>query len=428
MNAIAEWLKYAPQATPLPEGKKWHVFLSYRSVHRRWVLQFYDILRQLNFQIFVDEFVLRANDNLTLALQRSLDDSASGILVWSTRTEDSKWCEQEYATMHQKALQGDFHYGVAKLDAVDLPAFARGKLYADFSEYSEGPLGSGLLRLLYGVVNQPLSDEAIRFGAEVDEQGRAARNAIQAARSSGSRSRLLELARSNSVAWRSTPVLHCHVAECLIKFGSQEAMNDALELTEALEREFPGAIRPRQLRGLALARLGRTEEAQLVLGELEAAGHRDPETLGILARTWMDRYNATRQRVFLRKSRNLYELAFDHTPSDSYVGINAAAKSVLLQELDRGKEVAQRVQLLVGSVPRPGDYWGTATAAEAQLIQQNYGPALTLYEAAIEAAPLDLGSLRSTFGQAKLLMQALDAPGDVRESVRRLFAEVNAAD
>jgi hypothetical protein len=82
----------------------------------------------------------------------------------------------------------------------------------------------------------------------------------------------------------------------------------------------------------------------------------------------------------------------------------------------------------VGSVPRAGDYWGTATAAEAQLIQQNYGPALTLYEAAIEAAPLDLGSLHSTFGQAQLLMQALDAPADIRESVRRLFAEVHAAD
>ena len=36
-------------------------------------------------------------------------------------------------------------------------------------------------------------------------------------------------------------------------------------------------------------------KAQRVLGKLHATGEIDPQTLGILARTWMDRYNQTNE-------------------------------------------------------------------------------------------------------------------------------------
>jgi hypothetical protein len=45
---------------------------------------------------------------------------------------------------------------------------------------------------------------------------------------------------------------------------------------------------------LAYARKGDWRKAQAILVELFAAGEIDSETLGIYARTWMDRYNATR--------------------------------------------------------------------------------------------------------------------------------------
>jgi len=86
----------------------------------------------------------------------------------------------------------------------------------------------------------------------------------------------------------------------------------------------PKAVRAKQLRGLALARSGETMKAQLVLGKLYAAGEIGPETLGILARTWMDRYNQTNEKTFLLKSRDLYRQAFEAFPSDYYTGINAA--------------------------------------------------------------------------------------------------------
>lgn len=41
------WLDLAPKPPPLPAEKLWHVFISYRSVNRLWVLALYDVLHSL---------------------------------------------------------------------------------------------------------------------------------------------------------------------------------------------------------------------------------------------------------------------------------------------------------------------------------------------------------------------------------------------
>jgi hypothetical protein len=38
------WTDLAPAPTGLAQGKNWHVFLSYRSVSRFWVLALYDTI------------------------------------------------------------------------------------------------------------------------------------------------------------------------------------------------------------------------------------------------------------------------------------------------------------------------------------------------------------------------------------------------
>src|SRR5262245_28137418 len=45
-----KWLDLAPRPGPLPAGKQWHVFLSYRSVNRPWVLALYDVLNVLGYK------------------------------------------------------------------------------------------------------------------------------------------------------------------------------------------------------------------------------------------------------------------------------------------------------------------------------------------------------------------------------------------
>ena len=127
------------------------------------------------------------------------------------------------------------------------------------------------------------------------------------------------------------------------------------------------------------------------------AGEQDPETLGIYARTWMDRYAESGEELHLRRSRDLYARAFENAPRDYYPGINAAAKSVLLGDLPAAEAHAARVEQLVGTAKRENDYWMTATAAEVQLIKRNYAVAAELYQAAVAMAPEERGSHESTW-------------------------------
>jgi tetratricopeptide (TPR) repeat protein len=171
-----------------------------------------------------------------------------------------------------------------------------------------------------------------------------------------------------------------------------------------------------------MARSGDWQAAQLVLGRLYAAGEIDPETLGIYGRSWMDRYNQTGDRLHLLRARDLYRQAFEAAPKDYYTGINAASKSLLLGERDTAKQLASRVEKLVGTTALPNDYWRTATVAEVQLLQGNYEQAAALYQSAVGTAPLERGSHASTWGEASRLMDCLGASSEQKALVQHVFS------
>jgi len=173
-----------------------------------------------------------------------------------------------------------------------------------------------------------------------------------------------------------------------------------------------------------LSRSGDWQAAQIVLGRLYAAGEIDPETLGIYGRTWMDRYDKTKDRLHLLRARDLYRQAFEAAPKDYYTGINAASKSLLLGERDTAKQLAARVEKLVGTAAIPNDYWRTATIAEVQLLQGNYEQAAALYQSAVSAAPLERGSHESTWAAASRLLDCLEASADQKTLIRNVFAPV----
>ena len=93
MSDLEEWLKLAPPPAERPSDKRWNVFLSYRSVDRRWVLSLYDTLAQLGYAVFLDQFVLDTSSRLTRSLEENLEGSQTGVLIWSPRNEDSEWCK-----------------------------------------------------------------------------------------------------------------------------------------------------------------------------------------------------------------------------------------------------------------------------------------------------------------------------------------------
>ncbi|HLM01448.1 MAG TPA: toll/interleukin-1 receptor domain-containing protein, partial [Pyrinomonadaceae bacterium] len=96
MSSWKEWVKYAPKPRPLGEGKKYNVFLSYRSVNRTWVVNLYDVLREQGFEVFLDQYVLLAGSSMNIVLSEALEASQSGVLVWSDATRDSEWVKREY--------------------------------------------------------------------------------------------------------------------------------------------------------------------------------------------------------------------------------------------------------------------------------------------------------------------------------------------
>ncbi len=224
-----------------------------------------------------------------------------------------------------------------------------------------------------------------------------------------------------------TAGLSCKAANGLIKLNE---IAKALEILEQLEKDFPKAIRPKQLRALALARRaadGDLDLAQAIIGELYELGERDPETLGIYGRTWMDRYRLSNNINHLRASRDYYLQAFQTARDDYYTGINAAAKSLFLQEnqeIDLAYELADQVLEIVGNAPKHGDYWQTATSAEALLIKKEYTASATLYQAAVSMAPEERGSHTSTWKQAQKILKTLEASQTNYSLVKQPFSHL----
>jgi predicted Zn-dependent protease len=164
-----------------------------------------------------------------------------------------------------------------------------------------------------------------------------------------------------------------------------------------------------------------------ICAERNAFWEGDPETLGIYGRTWMDRYNRSGERADLGQSRDLYAEAFDRATDDYYTGINAASKSVLLgspDDLEKAKDYAARVQQIVGSDPRAGDYWMTATIGEVRLLMGKYADAARLYKAAVATARAETGSHTSTWKQACRLMEKLQPSEAERSLIRSAFSHL----
>lgn len=424
MATLDQWLSFAPPARALQPGQSWNVFISYRSVERPWVIALYDILVQLGYKVFVDQFVLVAGCALAGSLQKNLAASQAGILVWSPASEDSQWCQSEFDAMIALEQQGGFRFCIARLGEAELPLFARARLWMDFSESRDGPNGTGLLSLLYGLHGSPQPPEAIALAAQVDEETRKSMARIAAAEDDRDLEGLLALGRSDSLAWHSSPQLSTRCAQALIAVG---APAQALPLIAQVLERFPRSLRARQIQGLALARSGDWRGAKSVLGELYELGERDPETVGIYARTWMDSYESTGNVLHLRRSRDLYAEAFSSAPSDAYVGINAAAKSLFLGEAEAAAQLAAKVLPLVQDRPGRQDYWALASLGEVLLIQGDFAAAGAAYLKAVSLAPGREGDHASTWKQAQRLLRCLRASEAQSAPVAQAFAHLATA-
>jgi tetratricopeptide (TPR) repeat protein len=401
---VQRWLRYAPEP-PERGDRKYDAFISYRSSDREWAMALYDGLRLAGWEPFLDQFELVPGADLQTSLEDALMASASGVVLWSSRTADSEWCKRERRAMMTLKDEGGFEYLFAKLDHEKLPLFARADLYVDFEECPEGPRGVNLLRLMCGMRGVDLDDEAVRLAQQVDADAQRVMIAIKGAFSAGNAARLHQIGLSDDPGVLASAAPVVAAAEGLI---SMKKYDQALEVLERADKHFPKSIRARQLRGLALRRMGKFQEAIDVLSELEAAGHQDPETLGMLAAAWDGlSQGPTGKLVHLRKSRELYRTAFQANPSSYYTGINAASKSLFLGEADEAARLAALVLPLVKDAGDGRDYWAGCTLGEVLLLQRELDAAAAQYLKMIDTHPTRVGDLCGTRDQAARICKSL---------------------
>ncbi len=162
-------------------------------------------------------------------------------------------------------------------------------------------------------------------------------------------------------------------------------------------------LRLKQLYAVALYRASFTDKARAILEDLHAAGARDSETLGLLGSVYKilsnQSSNPEEKQRLLRASRDFYQLGFQAT-QNYYCGINAATLSILLDETEEGKRLANET---LQALPPKEDAWSVATAAEAYLILEDIDKAKELYRRAVAIGQDRWADIASTRRQCRLL-------------------------
>src|SRR6185369_15138181 len=173
---------------------------------------------------------------------------------------------------------------------------------------------------------------------------------------------------------RWTPDLYLRMGRRVLKLGQPLLAYDVL--TEGLKGD-PSNVEMRQQLALALARSGAAQRGNSILAKLREEGHRDEETLGILARTHKDLWaHATKKREQKRQlqlAHKFYHEAYNLS-SGYYSGINAATLALLLGRVEQARRLATEVrhacmaELKTLPAESPNRYYPLATLGEACLI------------------------------------------------------------
>ncbi|MCA9232374.1 MAG: hypothetical protein KDA57_17125 [Planctomycetales bacterium] len=192
---------------------------------------------------------------------------------------------------------------------------------------------------------------------------------------------------------------------------------------EGLER-WPGDLRLRQLRGIALSRSGAIDAACAEFQTLADEGHTDEETLGNLARThkanWLANRDSPDARSLLKQAYEGYRDAYQRT-AGYWSGINAAALALASGNKQHAIALANEVLAeCIRLTTLPGRdserYWLRATCGEASLIAGRLEEAIQWYRSAAEVSERRYANIASTRNQAKLISELAGASWSELES------------
>ncbi len=189
-------------------------------------------------------------------------------------------------------------------------------------------------------------------------------------------------------------------AESLIQLGVPE---EAINVLDAIPQDVNKvqSVRKSQLFALALAKTQRPENierAVTILEGLQAEGHFDAETGGLLGGRFKQMWDQSGNKADLERSHKMY-LATFAASGDPYPGINAAATALWLGDKPESKRIALEVLAHVDTKsPASMDHWGLATKAEALTLTGDIDQAREWYKKAAvhcDYAPESINTMRS---------------------------------
>jgi len=223
---------------------------------------------------------------------------------------------------------------------------------------------------------------------------------------------LLQLWSSHDAArWTGHSELWRSMAQRLIAIGEPLL---AYDVATQGRLTFPNDLRIAQLLALSLARMGSTQKAHAVAGELASIGHKDQETLGIFARVSKDlgleAKDAERNRL-LRAARDLYNTVYKLSRG-YWTAINAATLSLLIDDKESAQQLADDVRTqclsqLSENPPQGERFWLEATLGEALLLKGNISEAIDAYWRARNCGPDRYADIASSRRNARLIADHL---------------------
>jgi hypothetical protein len=175
------------------------------------------------------------------------------------------------------------------------------------------------------------------------------------------------------------------VIDLFLSYRAVSAWQAMVDLAGRMPRPLADTIMVQEQLGLALNRLGRGEEAEVVLKNLIERRGPSGETYGILGRVYKDRWesaaksgNTIKAAGLLKQAIETYLCGFEADSRDAYPGINAVTLMELKDPPDPRREklvpiVAYAVERQIAA-GKP-DYWDYATLLEIAVLAKDQAAA-----------------------------------------------------
>ncbi|HLE10576.1 MAG: hypothetical protein A2504_14070 [Bdellovibrionales bacterium RIFOXYD12_FULL_39_22] len=226
--------------------------------------------------------------------------------------------------------------------------------------------------------------------------------------------------------WSKTVKLYHLFAERVLSFASPLLSYDIV--SEGI-KFFPQDAKLRQLQALTLARINVSDRANQVILELFNEGHRDKETLGLLARTnkdlWQHETNLEKKNKYKETAVKYYLEAYNLYKS-SWTGINAATLFYISKNIDQAIKIAKELKTNILAefqkyAGEDGEYWTLATLGEASLILHEFDEAIKYYGEAQKHSQKKYGNINSTWKNAQMLIDSMAISTEVQANIIRSF-------